>query len=335
MENTNKVQHSIFTVKNILRALEVFLIVFVFCPSFLVSCSGQTVNVSAMNAAVGMKSDTLGQISEAKPVMLICLILPILMLVIICAKKMIDNKAALLIILCAAIDFVVWLIFRESVKKYAEDNYCSFKTTGWFVFNIIVLVIIILISIAVAVDKLKMDSDLINATTGSGTQDALNQMSNAVTQMSSAVTQMAGNVASNIKTSKVPVIGYCQKCGAGIPFDNRFCTSCGNPVPEDLIAEAEAKKKAEEEAEAARIAAEEAARKETEEKARIAAEEAARKEAEEKAKNESEEENTTEKGLSDQEGEQIENDRPMFCQQCGAKLDPDALFCMTCGTKVE
>lgn len=314
-ENVNGTK-SIFTMKNVLRVLSLLCIIFVFCPSFLVSCSGQNVNVSVMTAVGGVSAYG-EKVVDPHPIMLLCLLLPVGILVLLFIKKLTDRKTAAIILGCSIVDFVIWLIFRSSVKKIAEENYCSFKTTGWFVINIIVLILIVLLTAIVVISKIKMDADLITIFSGGGTQKVLNQMSATMSQMSSTVTQIAGNVANNVvsKTSKENVIGYCAKCGSAITYGCKFCVSCGTPVPESMIAEAEAAKRAAEEAEAARIAEEERARKEAEEKARKEAEEKARREAEETSQN--------------------NNGRPMFCQQCGAKLEPNAAFCVSCGKKVE
>ncbi len=317
-----EIKQSVFTVKNVLRALEIILLVFVFCPSFLVSCSGQVVNVNVMTAVGGVSSDIGGQITDPHPVMLICLILPIVMLVVIFSKKMLENKVAMITLICAFVDFVVWLIFRFAVKKFAEENYCKSKTTAVFVFNILALIAIALISVAIIMRKIRLDSDMIQVLSGNGTQNALNQMSSAVTQISGVVSQMASNVTSNKKTPKEPVIGYCQKCGTGIAFGCKFCTSCGTAVPESMIKEAEERKKAEEEAEAARIAAEEAEKKEAEEKAKLATEQVL-------------ENNSNENKQVEHIVESDNSAGAVFCQQCGTKLDPDAAFCMSCGAKVK
>jgi len=353
----------IVTVKNIIRVLSVIVTIIVFCPTFLVSCSGQTIDVSVMTAVGGLQS--YGEtVVEPHPVMLLALLLPVAILVVLFLKKLTDNNAALVTAICGAADLVVWIAFRAGVKKAAEDNYCSFKATGWFTFNIILLVLIIVLSILVVTKILQMQEDLIKRFSGAGAQNTLSQMSAAVSQMSNSVSQLAENVTANVNKNKIPkenIIGYCAKCGSPIVYDNRFCTSCGTPVPESMIAEAEAARKA---AEEARIAAEEAARKEAEEKARKeaeeaakreeeakkAAEEAARREAEEKAKREAEEDakleeqkkaaeaaaTVTVSEQSQQEPVQIVGEsRAEFCTQCGAKLAADAVFCEKCGTKVE
>lgn len=312
--NTDK-SGSMFTVKNVMRVLSVLCIIFVFCPSFLVSCSGQNVNVSVMTA-VGGVSVYGEKVVDPHPIMLICFLIPIAILVLLFIKKFTDNKTALIILICSAVDFIVWLIFRSSVKKIAEQNYCTFKTTAWYVFNIISLILIILLSVMVVIKKMEMDADLVSIFSGGGTQKALNQMSSAVTQMSSAVSQMAGNAASNInnKNKKIDAIGYCAKCGSPIEYGCKFCTSCGTAVPENMLAEAEAAKKA---------AEEEAARRAREEE---------RKAAEEKAKIAEEEKNQAPDNLR---GSLLNAENVIYCPQCGTKLDADAMFCISCGAKVE
>lgn len=300
---------SLFTVKKILRTLSFLCIIFVFCPSFLVSCSGRIINVSAMTAVGGVSAYGKRMV-DPHPSMLICLFIPVVILVLMITKKLTENKIALITLICSIIDFVIWLIFRSSVKRIAEENYCSFKTTAWFGFNIIALILIVLLSMLVVLKKMKMDTDLISIFSGDNKQNTLNQMSNAVTQISSAVSQMAGNVASNIsnKTSKENAIGFCSKCGSPIVDECKFCTSCGSPVPENVLEEAEAAKKA----------AEEEAKRREEEK------HAAEKEA------------ATSRNESADPISQEDNVSPLFyCQQCGTKLEPDATFCESCGTKIE
>ncbi|MGN0344770.1 MAG: zinc-ribbon domain-containing protein [Lachnospiraceae bacterium] len=310
---------SVFTVKNILRAFSLFCIIFVFCPSFLVSCSGQNVNVSVMTAVSGVSVYD-EKVVDPHPIMLVALLLPVAMLVLLLIKKFADHKTASIILGCSVIDFIIWVIFSSSVKRIAKENYCECKTTVWFVLNMIALIVIILLTALVVMKKLQLETDLVLFASGGRTQNALNQMSSAVTLMSSTVSQMAGSVVANVgnKASKENTIGFCAKCGSPIEYGCKFCTSCGTPVPESMLAEAEAARR---EAEEAKRAAEEAARKEAEERARLAEEEAKRKEAERQA---------AEVAQATQSEE-----RPMFCQQCGAKLSPDALFCESCGTKVE
>ncbi len=116
-------------------------------------------------------------------------------------------------------DTIIWFVFRTAVKKVAEENGCTFKTTAWFVINIIVLLLIVGLSILVLIKKIELETDLMTK---------------------SVVTNMG------TKKNQVEIIGYCEKCGGGIEDGFKFCTSCGTAVPETMIAEAEEKRLEEE-----------------------------------------------------------------------------------------
>ncbi len=308
--NSN-IKNSIFTVKKVLRVLTLLCIIFVFCPFFLVSCSGKNINVGVMTAVGGLS--VLGEkVVDPHPVMLICLLGPILVLVILFLKKIANKKKAIMIAICSAINLIILFIFRASVKKIAEESYCSFKTTGWYILNIIVLLLIIVLSVLVVLSKMEMDTNLVTTLSGDGAQGALNQMSTTINQMSSVVTQLAGNVATNIsnRSQKENTIGFCSKCGSSIAYGCKFCTSCGTKIPESILAEADAAKKA----------AEERERKEVEERTRLAKIEAERQASESNRITQASQRNA---------------ESSMFCQQCGAKLEADAVFCEFCGIKVE
>ncbi len=238
---------SAITVRKAVRLLSFLGIVFFFCPSFLVSCSGKDVNVSAMTA-VGGVSMYGEEVAAPHPAMLACLLFPIVILGLLFIKKYSDKKTAVIIMACGSMDFVIWLIFRSAVKKIADENYCSFKTTGWYVCNILVLLLIILFSALVVLGKMKMETNLAAQFAASGARGALSQMSNAVTNLTEGV---AGNVSG--KKQKADTIGFCSKCGNPIAYGCRFCTACGMAVPDSMLAEAEAQRKAAENANGAKF----------------------------------------------------------------------------------
>lgn len=316
---------SFFTARKVLRALSAICIILFFCPACLVSCSGQTISISAMTAVKGMSMYG-EKIVEPHPIMLICLALPIVALVVLFLKTWQDKRTSLVTLICSVVDILVWFIFKSAVKSTAEENYCSFKVTAGFVFDVIVLLLMICLAVLVLIGKLKMDDDLLKILSGDSTQKALNQMTEKVGQISNTVTQIAGNVVTNINTTnKNEYIGFCAKCGAGIEYGCKFCVGCGTPVPESMIAEAEKAKRE----------AEEKARLEAEENARIEAEEKARLEAEEKAGLEAETLMQAESSDSEISSNSEQSNKVMFCCNCGAKLEEDSMFCVVCGSKIE
>lgn len=253
MTDTNETydnsKKSMFTVKKVMRALSLLCILLVFCPSFLVSCSGQKVNVNVMTAVSGVSMYG-EQVVEPHPFMLICLIIPIVILAFIFKNK-IDKKINYVIAGCICVDFVVWIIFRASVKKMAEENYCKFQTTSWYVINIIAILIIMLLSGLLILNKIQWDMDLLKIMTRGRTENVLQQMVTSMGHMSSTVSHIAENVANNVENNSADDnIGLCIKCGKALKYGNRFCTSCGTPISENILTEAENKKKRELEAEA-------------------------------------------------------------------------------------
>mgnify|MGYP002513695579 CR=1 FL=1 len=79
-----------FTVRNVLRALCALCTVFVFCPAFLVSCSGQNIKVSVMTAVGGMSAYG-EKVVDPHPIMLVCLLIPVVALVLLFVKKLTDT----------------------------------------------------------------------------------------------------------------------------------------------------------------------------------------------------------------------------------------------------
>lgn len=178
-----------FTVKNILRILTVLCMIFVFCPSFLVSCSGQDVNVNVMTAVEGVKAYGETMV-KPQPLMLLCLLLPIAVMVLLFVKKFTEKLNSTIILGCTAVDLVIWFIFRGAVKKIAEENYCTFKTTPWFVLNVIVMLLIIIANALILLEKMQMDTDIVIFFANGEAKEAIEGIAKKVTH---ATTATAGN----------------------------------------------------------------------------------------------------------------------------------------------
>lgn len=184
-ENNGK---SLFTARQIMRVLSFICIVVVFCPSFLVSCSGQSKGISVMTAVGGLS--VYGEsIAKPQPLMLICLLLPAVILALLFMKKLPEKQNALIIAICGILDFVIWMIFKAVVKKIAEDHYCEFKSTGWYLLNNLALFFLILFGILILLQKLEMDTDILSLLSGGGTQGAMNKMSESLAKISDSLTK--------------------------------------------------------------------------------------------------------------------------------------------------
>ena len=325
------------TVKNIIRTLTFCCVILFFCPMFMVSCSDSDwgvdtdlIKVSAVTAIKGISSYGETLVSP-QPVIALCLLLPVAVLVFLFIKKFTDKQTSAAVCGMTVLDLIIWIIFRTSAKKFAEDAQCQFKTTGWYVINIIALLLILIFTVLILINRLQMQTDLMDVFSKKDIHNAMGQMSDTVGHFSNTMSQMAGNVAGNIRkrTMKEDIIGYCAKCGKPITYGHKFCISCGTPVPESMIAEAEAARKAEE-----------AKRKEEarrEEAKRIAEEQ--RKSAESVAKTEEiAEKQTKMQEKTDDTPESAEQymeteDKVVKCPQCGAEIEANAKFCKFCGFK--
>ncbi len=241
-ENLN-VTKSLLTVRNIMRMLAMLCIAFVFCPSFLVSCSGQKLEISTMDLVTGV--ELYGKKSDSYPALMICLVLPAVILASLLVKTLVGKKAAVITLVCSGADLAVWMFVKSALKKAADEYYCSFETTGWYTVNLIALVLLILTACLVLIGKAHLEGDLKTACQNPKTQETFRQMSSAVSQVSSSETKAAGDIAGNMgdKAARKNAIGFCQKCGAPIAPKSHFCTSCKTPVPESLIAGGESEKK--------------------------------------------------------------------------------------------
>ena len=150
----------LITAKRILRLFLLVCIAFVFCPMFMVSCSGQEIKVDVMTAVGGVSlyGET---VVKPHPIMMLCLLIPVVILVLSFVKKRHGKKNAW----CSAIgliaDFFLWVIFKMTVEKIAGENFCTCETTGWYYANLVVIALSIITTIPVITGVVRFDTDLI------------------------------------------------------------------------------------------------------------------------------------------------------------------------------
>ncbi|SDZ95624.1 hypothetical protein SAMN05216349_10321 [Oribacterium sp. KHPX15] len=233
------------TVRKVLRILSIICIVMVFCPSFIASFFSFEMQVSVMAAAGGI---TIAgeEAVEPYPIMYLCVIIPILLLVLLYKNKQSDEQNTSAIFLIGLVDAIMWLYFRKVTEDIASQNYCLFKTTGWYVLNMISLGMILVMSGLVGLQKLQMDADINELLSRVETEDSRDKMSESTSQMSRVISHPAENVSNNtdgVETEKKDVIRFCGKCGGPLVSGADFCPSCGAPVLKRFLEEAEAARK--------------------------------------------------------------------------------------------
>lgn len=158
------------SVRSVLKVLATLGMIFVFCPSFLVSCSGSTMKIGALNVLVGIR-DSGRQVVEPYPGMVVFWLLPAGMLLLLFWRRRLDGRrCALLVLVLAAADLVLWLIFCAQAKRAAESYACTFRTTVWFVLNLLSLALILFLTSLVVSARRELDGVLVRELSATGGQ---------------------------------------------------------------------------------------------------------------------------------------------------------------------
>ena len=222
---------SLFTVKRIIKILFFLCVIFVFCPTFFVSCYDKTVSISAMNAAVGIEVGGYYE-TDSNPILLFTLILPVVALLFLYLKKDNDKTTALASALCALGDFIVWLLFTVAVYQAVDgEDYLVVKTSIWLYFNLAAIIGAGVLSAMAYIGRLTMDSDLAQAANGGKPNATAELVSDSLRAAGGRLKKVSGELAGAInRPSGGDVIGYCYKCGKPIVRGSKFCSSCGTPV---------------------------------------------------------------------------------------------------------
>lgn len=205
-ENNHQIK-ALLTVKNLIRLLALFALIFVFCPSFLVSCSGQTVDVSVIDAVKGVDG-----FEDPHPLLIVCILIPLGILALTFIKKWTIQKRAQIMGGLSLVDVIFWIIFRIGVSHFAEDNYLTFETTPWYIIALIFLVLMSIVTLLVAFNKLEINKNilsLVEERSGHPHLDSDGQ-----------------EISDSYQHKKI--IGYCNQCGEPIEEDFMFCTTCGS-----------------------------------------------------------------------------------------------------------
>ena len=216
-------QKGILSIRNLLKILSFLCMIFYFCPSFLVSCGGQKLEVAGSDVTVGLSASTgfgSEKISDPHLAVIICLFIPIAIFVISFIVKRSTGLSIALAVL-ALVDLITWFVVRSGVKSAAKKNGCGFETTGVFVFTVIFLILILAAGIMGLVMKVNLAADVRYAFSGVAAP------SGGVRSVSHAHARPVGGG---------QVVGYCENCGSPIHAGKKFCTSCGTPVSEEPVA---------------------------------------------------------------------------------------------------
>lgn len=122
-----------------------------FIPSFMVSCSGQTVNISAAQSVVGYYNDDVQHslIQEGAPWCILLLVLPLIICILWCVINLIKNKLIFYTSAfgCTILDFILWLIFKSQVFSIVYSKWLLTPQIKFgFIGSIILLPIILILT---------------------------------------------------------------------------------------------------------------------------------------------------------------------------------------------
>ena len=219
-ENTPKMPA--FSVKKLVRILSLALFALGFMPMCLVSCSGESREFGALDAIKGVSMNLYEgydqELVKPQPLMLLVFLLPLLIFALTWLRQLPGRANAGIGIGAVVVDLIVWFRFRSAAEQLANENYCGFKTTGWYGLNLVVLVALLILLALVAANVRSMDAALFRP----------------------IPMQHRPNTARPVNPAPPPggagfggpgaVIGYCAKCGAPLKAGTRFCGACGTPI---------------------------------------------------------------------------------------------------------
>lgn len=215
MENKNV---SNFSIRSLIRSICFVLLILGFCPSFLVSCSGQTMKISSLDVVKGIKFGN-QEVYSGKPEALLLFVVPIVIFVILTIKKPEEKIAKISVTLASVVHFIAWLIFTGEIYDYAQSEQCSIKTTFYYKGNIFFQGVLILFMISLYVFKLPVYESTLG-----GYITAVKKKFNRTT-INDAVTKVT-----NVVSKKPDIVGYCEECGEPIIRGQKFCMNCGANV---------------------------------------------------------------------------------------------------------
>lgn len=214
METEKKDIKKQVSLKNLIRLVALLVMVIFFMPTFLVSCSGRDLEVSAARTMTGYNLQG-EKVIEPHLICVVFILLPIIILGIWFLKGMVTDKVKALVTAVGALaDIIMWIIFRSEVKKMAVQSGLSFSTTGWFAVNLISLIALFVVGVGIYFDYINLNWNMSN---GKG------------------LIMKANHKLDKQPTSEyaVEISGYCGQCKAPVRKGNSYCTQCGSKFEEN------------------------------------------------------------------------------------------------------
>ena len=212
---------SLFTVRRTMRIFMYIVLICFFCPTFLVSCSGYSYELSALDLATGGGFEGYSYI-EPQTIMWASLILPVLVILFLFMKKGKDKSAAVPALLCTGLNLTLWIVYILKAKAECADDYGYVTVTfsPWMYLNICSMIAVIIMANLILMGKCRLDTDLLIMLSGGETVKTPQIMRMPDTRIPRAPVYVP---------SSKPA-GYCHNCGAPLIKGSQFCGGCGSKV---------------------------------------------------------------------------------------------------------
>ncbi|WP_022762743.1 zinc ribbon domain-containing protein [Butyrivibrio sp. AD3002] len=216
---------------NILRFLNACFILLFFMPTMLVSCSGETVKISASRITFGF--EVLGQKIDGHIAGILMLILPIACLVLLCLAQTRANKKTIIVIkVLNFINFIAWVSYFNGVDKEAKENYCESEMTGWMILLMLFMVIHCVITfMCLFQSNASLQQQIELAATGGNPAQMQYNGFGSKSKCPTCGADVKGGDMFCLKCG-TKLKKTCPTCGAEMDGDSRFCSKCGTEVTE-------------------------------------------------------------------------------------------------------
>lgn len=222
---TNQWKAKIFSLKNVIRVFALLCFLLFFFPNFSIIWRSLDVNpidldssvsgldyVRGITVYIGWGPNSGHEISGSHPFAFICMLIPVVIFVIMCLRR-VSNFHPMFVAILSGVDIIMWLYIRSKVEKLASRNDLFFESTGFFVVNLLLLIAILFIILSVLILKLDISTDFRH-----------------ISRELSVVQKKAfENRHDNTKR--------CVNCGSYLSPDSQFCSSCGTPVKTETVEE--------------------------------------------------------------------------------------------------
>lgn len=231
-ENVNSNSNMAVNVKKtvsvslVMKGLALLAMILCFCPTFLVSCSGEKVNINVISGAFGVKA--FGERVSGRPILIILILIPMAILGLLFVKKINEKKLAIGFAAGTVVDTAFWIYFRKTVESIAKENYCEFKTTVWYYINFMILMMLIIMNVMIISGVFQFNGAFLITKTRYAAGMIHNNVNTPAVETVAASSETTGVQAESLDNNADTRV--CAKCGKPLPAGAKFCGYCGTKV---------------------------------------------------------------------------------------------------------